>query len=144
MKVVLDANVYVSTQISQLGKPHEILDRWMRREFEVLITQTILDEVSRVLRYPRIVKRHQLQEEDIAQFIDRLSKQASLLEPEEKLDVVADESDNRYLECAVAGSADYLVTGDQHLLEFQAFQGTVILTPAEFVTLLRLENQDNG
>ena len=116
----------------------------MRREFEVLITQTILDEVSRVLRYPRIVKRHQLQEEDIAQFIDRLSKQASLLEPEEKLDVVADESDNRYLECAVAGSADYLVTGDQHLLEFQAFQGTVILTPAEFVTLLRLENQDNG
>jgi putative PIN family toxin of toxin-antitoxin system len=145
MKVVLDANVYVSTLISQHGNPHYIFDSWLRGEFEVLITQSILDEVGRVLRYPRIVKRHQLEEAEISQFIDLLTQRGIPIESFENLDVVAkDKSDNRYLECAVTGKADYLVTGDEHLLEMQSFRGIHVLNPSEFATLIRMWNRGSN
>jgi putative PIN family toxin of toxin-antitoxin system len=144
MKVVLDANVYISTLISQRGNPHYIFVSWLQGEIEVLITQSILDEVGRALRYPRIAKRHNLGEEGISQFIDMLSQQGTHVEPVETLNVVVDESDNRYLECAVAGKADYLVTGDEHLLGVQSFRGIHILNPSEFATLLRMGNRDGN
>ena len=60
-----------------------------------------------------------------------------LVVPTESLNVVQeDESDNRYLECAIEGKAQYIVSGDKHLLDVSEYKGINILTPAEFVTLL--------
>lgn len=143
MKIVLNANIYVSSLVSQFGNPFQIVNRWLRKEFDVLITQAILDEVARVLRYPRIARRHRLSEPDITRFVEMLTQYGMLIEPAERLGVVVDdESDNRYLECAVAGSADYLVTGDEHLLGIQSYRGVYILNPAEFVALLKTSNRD--
>lgn len=50
-----------------------------------------------------------------------------------------DPSDNRYLECAVATGASYIVTGDPHLLKLKEYRGVVILKPAEFLALVKLE-----
>jgi predicted nucleic acid-binding protein len=51
-----------------------------------------------------------------------------------------DESDNRYVECAVESSTNYIVTGDHHLLDVGNYQGVRIMTPATFVTLLDMDN----
>jgi putative PIN family toxin of toxin-antitoxin system len=65
-----------------------------------------------------------------------IAEQALWIEPQEKLDVIAaDESDNRYVECAVAGGAQYIITGDEHLLELGEYEGIRVLTPAAFVAL---------
>jgi uncharacterized protein len=141
LKVVLDANVYVSAVLSKSGNPQEILQQWRVDAFEILTSQDTLAELSRVLRYPKIAKLHQWTEGEIEEFIKLLSEEAVFVTPQTKLDVVkADESDNRYLECAVAGQASYLVTGDKrHLLPLKAYQGIRIVSPAIFMAILALE-----
>ena len=137
MKVVLDANIYVSSLINTQGNPNRIMERWEQNKFDVLVSASIIDEIGRVLRYPRIVKRHRQDEETIQRFLELLSSQAVMVEPTRVLDVVReDESGNRYLECAIEGKAQYIISGDKHLLELGEYKGIIILPPAAFVTLL--------
>ena len=137
MKIVLDANIYISALISTTGSPDKIIARWEQGDFEVLITQEIIDELSRVLRYPRIMKRHKKDEAKINRYLHLLSKQATMIESAKTLDVVTDdETDNRYIECAYFGKADYVVSGDNHLLRVGEYQGIFILPPAAFIAML--------
>lgn len=137
MKIVLDANVYISALLSDSGSPAKIMARWERGNFEVLITKEIMDEISRVLRYPRLMKRHKKDEAKINRYLYLLAKQATLVEPDETLTVVPDdETDNRYIECAYFGKADYVISGDNHLLRVGEYQGIFILPPATFMAML--------
>ena len=137
MRVVLDANVYVSAMVNAQGNPQRIMACWERGEFEVLVSAPIIDEVGRVLRYPRIVKRHQQGEAAIERFLALLASEAVVVEPSEKLEVVKeDESDNRYLECAIEGRARAIVSGDGHLPALGEYGGVMIVAPAAFVMLL--------
>lgn len=141
MKVVLDANIYVSAMVNTQGHPKHIMGRWEQGDFNVLISKSIIDEVGRVLRYPRIVKRHQQDEKSIQRFLELLVSEAVVVDPREVLAVVkADESDNRYLECAVEGKAQYVISGDKHLLNLGEYKGIIILPPAAFVALLEKGN----
>lgn len=140
MRIVLDANIFVSSLLSTKGNPKYIVSAWQQGTFDLLISIPILSEIGRVLRYPRIAKRHGQDEAAIQRFLKLLENEAILVEPGEVLRVVKeDESDNRYLECAVAGKAHYLISGDNHLLEIGEYRGILILPPATFVTLLGSE-----
>jgi len=137
MRVVLDANIYISSLISSKGNPARIDARWLAGEFEVVVSQEIIAEILRVTGYERIQKKYARVREQRVEFGQLIAEQGVWVEPEERLSVVTgDESDNRYVECAVAGTAQYIVTGDEHLLEIGEYQGILILPPATFVTLL--------
>lgn len=137
MRVVLDANIYVSALVNTQGYPRRIMERWEQNKFDVLVSASIIDEVGRVLRYPRIAQRHRQGEEAIQRFLELLSSQAVMVEPTEVLAVIKeDQSDNRYLECAAEGKAQYIISGDKHLLELGEYKGIVILPPAAFGALL--------
>lgn len=141
MRVVLDANIYISSLVSSQGNPATIINRWLSGEFDVLLSQPIIDEISRVTGYERLQKKYQKIRERRLEFIELISKQSIWSESTETLAIVkADESDNRYLECAIAGGATYVVTGDEHLLSVGNYQGISIITPAVFVTLLEMGN----
>lgn len=141
MKIVLDANIYVSSMVNNQGNPKRIMAMWEQGDFDVLASKSIIDEVGRVLRYPRIVKRHKQDEEAIERFLKLLASEAVIVKPAEVLDVVQeDESDNRYLECAIEGKAQYVVSGDQHLLKLGEYKGIMIIPPAAFVALLERED----
>jgi hypothetical protein len=141
MRVVLDANIYVSALINTNGNPSRIILAWERGEFDVLISEAILDEIGRVLRYPRIVKRHRQEENSIQRFLRLLENEALLVEPDQALNVIkVDESDNRYLECALEGKAQYVVSGDNHLLDIGEYRGILILAPVVFVAILSRDN----
>ena len=140
MKVVLDANIFVSALISNQGNPAKILDKWKEREIEVVVSSAIIAEIHRVTGYERLQKKYKRIREEREGLIDDLRGFATLVEPQQKLSVVqADESDNRYLECAVEGGANYIVTGDPHLLDIGNYQGINIITPATLVTLLDID-----
>jgi uncharacterized protein len=140
MKIVLDANVFVSALLTQRGNAKQILDYWQGNKFELLTSPDILDEWGRVLRYPHLVQIHRKSEADIQRLLKLVRKQATLIEPTEKLMVSNDESDNRYIECAVTGDADFLVTGDKkHLLPIAEYHGIKIISPATFLTLFQLD-----
>ena len=69
MRVVLDANVFVSSILSGAGTPARILDAWRDERFQLLISDAILDEMGRVLRYPKIAQRHGWTEAEIDRFL---------------------------------------------------------------------------
>lgn len=136
MIVVLDANVVVSAYLSPGGPPAEIMRRWDRRAIEVVTSSSILDEYDRVLRYPHLRPVHGLDEAAIEAVVRRFRRSATLVEPTQRLAVVQDESDNRFLECAVEGEADYVVSGDRNLLKVGEYRGIRVLTPAAFIAYL--------
>lgn len=141
MRIVLDANIFVSALVNTQGNPKRILDLWEQGAIDVLVSAPIIDEIGRVLRYPRIVKRHKQNEQAIQRFLDLLSSEAVRVEPVEVLEAVQeDATDNRYLECAIEGRARYIISGDKHILNLGQYRGIVILSPAAFVTLLESGN----
>lgn len=140
MKVVFDANVIVSAFISSRGAPRQIVDQWRAEVFEHLTSEAILQEVGRVLRYPKIATLHRLTETELREFLTLLREESTFVATTETLAVSPDESDNRYLECAVAGGADYLVTGDKrHLLPLSEYRGVRIVSPTTFLVALQLK-----
>lgn len=137
MRVVLDSNIYISSLISQKGNPYTIFQRWQAKEFDILISRPIIEEILRVSSYQRIIKKYPGVEEERPNLIASIKKHGIIVEPQEELSVVtADPSDNRYIECALAGKARCIVTGDNHLLDLGAYQGIEIITPATFLILL--------
>ena len=137
IRAVLDANVVVSGILSQKGVPGTILRAWREERFELVTTEAILEEITRVLRYPKIAKRHEWSEKHIAAFVEDLRHLAILTPAELRLAVVReDPSDDRYLECALEGEAEYIVTGDRHLLELGQLRGSEIVKPTAFLQLI--------
>ena len=138
MRVVLDTNIYISALISDKGNPAAIINSWLSGQFDILISQPISDELLRVTSYERIQNKYRKVKEARLEFAELIAKQGVWIEPVKKLSVVTrDESDNIYVECAVEGVAQYIVSGDEHLLALSEFQGIIVLSPASFVTLLK-------
>jgi putative PIN family toxin of toxin-antitoxin system len=134
MRVVLDANVLVSGIVSAQGAPGRILNAWREERFQLLTSTAILAEVARVLRYPKIVKYHGWADAEIDSFLQTLASLSIRTPGKLTLSVIAeDPADNRYLECAVEGSADYVVSGDRDLLTLGTYQGIALVTPAAFL-----------
>jgi uncharacterized protein len=141
MKVVLDANIFISALISRKGNPAKILDKWKKRDIEVIVSPAIIAEIDRVTGYERLQKKYHRIRDERKGLIEDLRGFATVVEPQQKLLVVQkDESDNRYIECAIESGANYIVTGDPHLLAVSEYQGIVIITPAIFVALLDIDN----
>ncbi|MFO7538422.1 MAG: putative toxin-antitoxin system toxin component, PIN family [Chloroflexota bacterium] len=137
MRVVLDANIFVSALISDKGNPAKIINRWLAGEFDLLVSRPIVDEILKVTGYERIQNKYAKVGENRLEFVALIEENGTWAEPSETIDIVsADESDNRYIECAVTGNAHYIVSGDQHLLDIGDYQGITIVTPAMFITLL--------
>jgi hypothetical protein len=138
MRAVLDANVFVSALLSPRGIPARILTAWRAEWFDLVISEAILEEISRILRYPKIAARHQWTEARLHTFLEDLVHLAISTPGDLALSVIADDpSDDRYLECAIEGEASFIVSGDQHLLRLREYQDILILTPRAFLEALR-------
>jgi len=129
VRIVLDTNVFVSG-IFFKGPPHRILLGWQDGRVQLLVSAAILDEYHRV----KDELASQFPDVDLAQFLQLLTVHAEVIESPLLPPVIQeDPSDDRFLECAVAGKADCIVSGDKHLLKLVEFQGIPILKPAVFL-----------
>jgi putative PIN family toxin of toxin-antitoxin system len=131
IRAVFDTNVFLSAFIFG-GKPEEAFQAARRGRCLLVVTPPILAEVARIL-----TEKFEWDEEDIEDAIRTIGRVAEVEKPDEKFGVLEDEADNRILECAVAGNADFIVSGDRHLLSLGKFRGIPILRAAE--SLSRLE-----
>jgi hypothetical protein len=137
--VVLDTNVLISALLSAEGPPAQIIDLWEAGVFDVAVSDPLLDELKRVLRYKRVRKYLEMTSVEIDSLIKQWSPTAVYIDSEMRLDLVEDDpDDNRVLECAVAAEAEYIVSGDDHLLDLGEYRGIVVLPPAGFIVLLNL------
>ena len=130
--MVFDTNVYFSASTHPLGPPFRIWQRAINRSFILLVSPVILREVAHVLR-----DLLQWLEPDIAAHLKIVAKVAEIVSPKFSLQVIAeDPTDDRILECAVAGRADLIVSGDRHLRKLKSFRNIGIVQPSDFLRTL--------
>ena len=133
MKAVADTNVLVSAVLSPAGVRAQVIKAWENQQFELVVSEAILDEYEKALNYREVASRHGLNPTEVADIIAGLRQFATLVEPTETLQVIsADPADDKFL----AGQADYIISGDPHLLNLGEYRGNQILSPREFLALL--------
>lgn len=138
IKAVLDTNLFISALLTTRGNPARILNRWKAGFFDLVISLPILKEVERVILYPKINQRLKWTDAEMNEFLLGLAQFSIMVSGDSEVDVIKeDPADNKYLACAQEGQADYIVTGDHHLLKENKYKGTKIITPKEFLNILR-------
>ena len=130
MRVVLDTNVLVSALIFT-GISSELVPLWQRSAITVLLSRGILEEYLRVLSYPKF----QLSEAEIKALIEEeLLPYVEVVNPRRRLRVVErDPSDDKFIECAVTGKAQVIISGDKDLLSLGRYRQIRIQSPARFL-----------
>jgi putative PIN family toxin of toxin-antitoxin system len=137
LRAVCDSNVLVSGFIAHAGTPYEIIAAWQRGVFVLLTSRAIIAEVTTVLGRPFFREQRHVSDEDIADIDDLMQSDAVVVDPSERLRAVAtDPDDDRILECALSGEADYIISGDHHLLALGTYQDIPIVTARYFLDLL--------
>jgi putative toxin-antitoxin system toxin component, PIN family len=132
VNVVLDTNIWISFLIGQSLDNME--DRFLQNDIHVLTSEDQLHEVRDVIARPKFARYFSVVEQERLE--DFLFRTALPVTPSERIELCRDPKDDFLLELAVAGEADYLVTGDEDLLVLGAIRQTRIIRLAEFCELL--------
>ena len=136
LKVVIDTNQFVSSLISKKGKPAQLVELWRQQHFILVTSPEIIAEIKKVLEYPHIRKKYNLRKEDIQSLLILIEHEAVIVPNLPAVDVIKeDPDDNKFLACALAAQAEYIVTGDQHLLSLGRYGSTLIVTVKDFLLI---------
>ena len=133
MRAVVDTNVLLSILLH--GSSHPLLLALHDQRFRLISSRTLRNELTSVLCRPKW--RHLADTDWARQMADIVDEAAMLVDSTERLTVCRDPTDNAVLECAVAGRAACIVTGDRDLLVLDPFRGMRILRPTDFLRALR-------
>lgn len=128
MKVVFDTNILVSALVFPGGRGEAALLRIVKEQDQLIISKPILDELLGVLG-----RKFARDAEELAHAAVFISELGILVKPRRKLHVVEDDPDNRILECAIAGRADFIVTGDKALLKLREYRDVRVLSLQEYL-----------
>lgn len=128
MKVVFDTNILVSAVVFPGGLAESALLRIIEERDHLFISKAILDELLGVL-----ARKFSRDAEELARVAVVLSEMAVTVRPRGKLRVVKDDPDNRVLECALAGRAELIVTGDKELLALSKYRGVRIISLRDYL-----------
>ncbi len=136
MRLVVDTNILISALLVEASLSAHLIVLWRQGRFDLLSSAEQLDELMRVTRYPKI--RERLAPALAGRLINELRDIAVVLKNLPTVTVCQDPHDNYLLAMAVAGAADFLVTGDKRdLLGLKLHEGTKIVSVRDFLTLHR-------
>lgn len=128
MKVVFDTNILVSALVFPGGRGEAALLRIADEKDQLVLSKPILDELLGVL-----ARKFSRDAEELARAAVLISELSLSVKPRQRLRVVKDDPDNRILECAAAGRADAIVTGDRALLALREYRGVRIISLREYL-----------
>ena len=130
IKVVLDTNVFVSSFFG--GNPRKVVTLWKTGEVTLCLSKPIIDE------YVEVLQRLGLQNEsELSELLGLFARgfHAVFAAKTTTLQVVEDDPDDtKFIECAVALKADFIISGDKALIAIQDYMGIKIINPKEFIT----------
>ncbi|MCL5670610.1 MAG: putative toxin-antitoxin system toxin component, PIN family [Acidobacteria bacterium] len=136
LSVVVDTNVVVSGLLKPGGSEALILDLARAARFTMVVSDALLREYEGVLRRPHF----RIASADIARSMRRIRETAHHVEPDACVQAARDPDDNRVLECALAGGAQYIVTGNTRHFPSE-FQGIRVIPPRQFLVILAAESE---
>lgn len=133
MIVVLDTNILISGIFWKYGNPRKIIDEWRAGVIEIAISEDTLEELVTVLK-----KEFEMNEEDINYWKNLISENSIIVQPSKKHDIIkSHETDNKFIDVAVEADAEYIISGDRHLLEIGSFGKIKIIKANEMIKILK-------
>ena len=131
LRLVIDTNIVVSAALKPDGPPRTVVIVAITKPARLYVSDAILAEYREVLARPELGIRRGLQQ----QLIDLFRNRAYLIRPSRAIRAAADPEDDKFLECADAARADYLVTGNlRHFPRF--WKTTKVITAREFLEII--------
>ena len=134
MKVVIDANLFISAFFWN-GNPKKVIDRSSDKLDDLFMSMDILDEIADVINRPKF----KADRKETENYISGIRKIANFINSSEQVNLSRDKTDNKYIECAVAANADYIISGDIHLLELKEYGGIKILKAKEYLDIVTVD-----
>jgi len=132
MKIVLDANIFISSFFWR-GNPRLIIERIIAGMDILYITKEILDEIEDVVSRPKF----HASAEEIEYYINSIEEIGNKIIVKQHIkNGSRDTSDNKYIECAITANADYIISGDIHLLELREYGTIKIVTPKDYLEIV--------
>ena len=135
-RAVVDTNILIRALIKPQGTVGPVLTRLRDGDYTLLYAEPLLDELMAKLALPRIRDKYHLADDDVETVLALILLRGESVMPQRRITACRDPKDNVVLEVAVAGEADYIVTGDNDLLVLHPFEDTPIVGPAEFLEAL--------
>jgi putative PIN family toxin of toxin-antitoxin system len=136
MKTVLDANIFISSFFWG-GNPRNVLQRAITKLDELYISKEILDEIEDVMGR----KKFHAEKAEIDYYINSIEEIANKIAPKRIIkNGSRDKTDNKYIECGIAGNVDYIISGDIHLLEIRKYDTINIISAREYLEIIKSAN----
>jgi len=129
LRVVIDTNIVISA-LNFGGNPKAVLELARKNRIHNITSPFIINEVEKVL-----TQKFGWQMEATREVVRDFQNFSQVVNPPETIAVIGYSPDNRILECAVAGRADYIISGDHHLTDLKAYDQIKIVTPTEFLAI---------
>jgi hypothetical protein len=135
---VIDTNLFISGLFGQNTTTSQLQELWIRQEFRLGTSLEIMKEVSRVLQYPKIKERLIDDDETVRRFFRLVFRKAVVAKDDFQTDrIVDDPTDNKFLACALEIKADFIVSGDNHILSLKHFHRTQIVDAKAFISKVK-------
>ncbi len=133
MRVVADTNVLISATFWN-GDSHTIIEMVERKELTLLLSKSILEEFSEVLNSEEIQEKIIDKNLVLKRSVERIMSLSEIVEPSKHFSIIQnDPDDDTFLDCAIEGNAEFIITQDHHLLNLKEFKGIKIVTPSDFL-----------
>lgn len=135
VRAVIDTNLFISGLFAEQGHTYELQELWITGAFELVVSEKILTEIEATLCKPYISKKLFVSEGDEKEIIELIREKAFLITKDryETDKIKSDRTDNKFLACALEADADYVVSGDNHLLSLKHYYGIQIIDAKTFV-----------
>jgi len=134
MRIILDTNVFISGIFWEGNFCSQIINKWKNKNFDLIISIPILNELIKTLRNFKI----QMPEEMIENWKKLIIENSITVEPKGRIEIIKDDpDDNKFIEAAISGNAEFIITQDNHLLKLKYYHGIKIITPEEFLKVFR-------
>lgn len=129
IKIVPDTNIYISA-LGWNGKERALINKGIGGDFNLFASKEILEEIRKVLNYSKF----DFSAEEKTAFLNIIAENFVIIQPRKTLNLIKeDPADNKFLECAVEARADFIISGDKHLLTLKEFNGIKILNASDFL-----------
>jgi len=135
IRAVLDTNLFVSGLFAASGTMANLQQLWVAGAFELVVSEELLQEITETLHKPSIQKKLFLQAEEIAEIVSLIREKAVVVTRDlyQTDRITADPDDNTLLGCALEARADFVVSGDNHLLSLKHYHSIQIVDAQTFI-----------
>ncbi len=142
-RAVVDANILIRAVIKPTGTVGPVIRRLRDGVYTLVYSQPLIDELLEKLALPRIREKYHLDDQDVDDLLGLIALHGELVAPTRTIKVCRDPKDDMFIEAAVAGKAEVIVTGDQDLLTLKKYEAVRFITPRVFIARLDEKQEED-